>query len=227
MKITKLTNRNIMFSTPEDADSDVHMGVILGTKHNFIVDTGIGGGCAEEMLKYIGGDSKPVIVINTHHDWDHIAGNWVFEGSAIIAHKLCRELMDKTWDEKIQRAVRNNRYFKGEVRKCLPNLLFEGSMHFPEDGICIFHTPGHTQDGISVYDSVDKVLYVGDSFGVDDGEACYWGEEEDITGFRHMIETYKQYDFEICVSGHSEPQTKEVIVLLETALAEACGTNDN
>jgi glyoxylase-like metal-dependent hydrolase (beta-lactamase superfamily II) len=144
----------------------------------------------------------------------------VFKKSTIIAHKLCYELMDKHWDDGIQRAVQNERYFVGETHKCLPNLLFDSAMHFPEDDISIFHSPGHTVDSISVYDAVDKVLYTGDNFGVFDGEVYYWGEKEDVTGFERMIQLYKQYNFEICVSGHSKPQTKEVITLLEAAFAK-------
>jgi len=41
-----------------------------------------------------------------------------------------------------------------------------------------------------------------------------------------MVEVYKRHDFEICLSGHSEPQTKEVIDYLEVALAEMRDKNE-
>ncbi|MCL2375774.1 MAG: MBL fold metallo-hydrolase [Defluviitaleaceae bacterium] len=220
MQIKKISDRNILFCTKENADADVYMGVILGVKHNFIIDTGIGRDCVDAMLEYIGDDPKPIVVINTHHDWDHTGGNWVLEGSTIVAHKLCYELMEKNWDMQVQRAKDAGQYFTGEVRKFPPNLLFEGVMHFPEDGITIFHTPGHTEDSITVYDAVDKVLHAGDNFGVADGKAYYWGKQEDTVSFCNIIEAYKQYDFEIYASGHCEPHTKEVIGFMETALAE-------
>ena len=94
-------------------------------------------------------------------------------------------------------------------------------MYFPEDGISLFHTPGHTDDGISIYDAVDKALYVGDNFGVFDGEAYLWAEESQAS--KNFIETYKQYDFDICIPSHSEPQTREVIGLLEAAFAKEWG----
>jgi len=216
-----------MFTAAESADYIVNMAVILGTKHNFIIDTGIGGDCAYEMLDYIGDDSKPIIVINTHGDWDHMAGNWVLEDKVIVSHLLAYDWFDKQWDERTksgqqefhQWAKENDRYVEGEIRKCMPNMLFEGSLHFPEDGISLFHTPGHTPGCISIYDSLDKVLHTGDSFGAVDGKAYFWGK--DLADFRRLVETYKQYDFEVCISGHSEPQTKEVIGWLEAALAEA------
>ena len=219
MKITKIRERNIMFTVPECADGIVNMAVILGVKYNFIIDTGIGSDCVKAMLEYIGDDVKPIIVINTHGDWDHVAGNWVLEENVIISHVLGRELMDKNWDEAIQRAKDNERYFEGEIRKCLPNMVFEGSLYFPEDGIKLFHTPGHTEGCISVYDSVDKVLHTGDSFGASEGKAYFWGKE--LSDFQRLVEAYKQYDFEVCISGHCEPQTNEVMAYLEIALVEA------
>jgi len=210
MKITKVRNRNVMFTVPECANGIVNMAVILGKKHNFIIDTGIGGDCAQAMLDYISDDSKPIIVINTHGDWDHMAGNWVLEDKVIISHALAYEQMDKVWDQQIQWAKENDRYFEGEIRKCLPNLVFEGSMCFPEDGIRLFHTPGHTTGCISIYDAVDKVLHTGDSWGNEPAE------------LQHQIEAYQQCDFETCISGHSGPHSKEKIFeWLATALTEA------
>jgi len=215
-----------MFSTPENEDYDVNLGLIMGVKHNFIIDTGMGGGSVAAMLEYIGDDPKPIIVVNTHYHGDHIMGNWVLEKNMIISHVLCRELIDKNWDGEIQENICKvfSEYITGEVRKCLPNVVFEGSLHFPEDGISIFHSPGHTEDGISVYDAVDKVLYTGDNFGVIEGRAVLWGE--DLPAYRSLIETYKQYDFDICVPSHnligySRPQTREIIALVEAALSEA------
>ena len=48
---------------------------------------------------------------------------------------------------------------------CLPNLVFDGSLYFPEDGVRVFYTPGHTVDCISVFDEVDRVLNAGDNIG--------------------------------------------------------------
>ena len=222
MKITKVTDRHIIFTVPENADYDVNLGLILGENHNFIIDTGMGSSCVNAILEYLAGDSKPIVAINTHAHEDHIMGNWVLKDSIIISHMLCREIMDKRWnDGSIREYVQqNSEYFDDEIHKCLPNLVFEYSLHFPDEGITLFHSPGHTEDCISVYDAFDKVLYTGDNFGVSEGVAHLWAE--DLQDYQRLIETYKQYDFNICIPSHSEPQTRGVLTLLETALAEAC-----
>jgi len=213
----KITDRNIMFTEPMGKDYDLNMGLILGEKHNYVIDTGLGSGSVAPVLEYIRGDAKPVVVVNTHFHWDHIWGNWVFENSLMISHTICRELEEKYWDEALAEFAES---IDGEVRKCLPNMVFEGSLHFPCDGIHIFHSPGHSADCISIYDEVDKVLYAGDNIGDTEINIVPWIDTDPET-FKKLIETYKQYDFDCCISGHNKPQTKSVLARMESALADS------
>jgi len=220
MNSIKITNRNIMFTKPSKKwDCDLNLGLILGQKHNFIIDTGCGSGDVAPILDYIGDDTKPIIVINTHHHWDHVWGNWVFGNSLIISHATCRETLEKCWDDDINDKNKSD-FINGEVRKCLPNMTFKKRLDFPEDGVSIFHSPGHTADDISVYDAVDKVLYAGDNIG-DTDEVIVPEIDTDLETFQALINTYKEYDFDICISGHNTPQTKEVLVRMAAALPSA------
>ena len=217
MKPIKITNRNIMFTQPMTKEYDLNLGLILGAKRNYIIDTGVGSGSVTPILEYIGNDSKPIIVVNTHFHWDHLWGNWLFENSPIVAHATCYEMADKNWDNDLRK---NSEYIDGEVRKCLPNMLFERCLYMPEDGISIFHTPGHSSDCISVYDEIDKVLYAGDNIGdtKDEIVPCI---DTDLETFKRLIEIYRRYDFGCCISGHNKPQTKAVLSRMESALADA------
>jgi len=217
MKPIEITNRNIMFTEPMTKQYNLNIGLILGEKHNYVIDTGLGSGSVAPVLQYMGNDGKPIIVVNTHSHWDHIWGNWVFEKNMIISHSTCRELENAYWDDAIQAFSSR---IDGEVKKCIPNMVFDGNLYFPEDGITIFYTPGHTADCISVYDAVDKVLYVGDNIG-DTEDEIIPEIETDLPTFQRMIETYKQYEFDVCISGHNKPQMKDVIARMEIALLEA------
>ena len=217
VKNIKVSNRNVMFILPHPKFIDIHAGLILGTKHNYVIDTGFGSEHAKAILEYISDDHKPIIVINTHSHYDHIWGNWCFGKSLIISHRSCRELADKQWDSIFNEKGENK---VGEVHKCLPNMTFEGSLHFPEDDIEIFHSPGHSIDSISVYDAVDKVLYAGDSIGDSNDEIVPW-IDTDLETFKNLIKTYRAYDFDTCISGHNTPQGKDVLCRMETALEDS------
>ena len=206
-----------MFSQPMTKDYDLNLGLILAKNRNYVIDTGLGSGSVVPVLEYIGNSPKPIIVINTHCHWDHIWGNWVFENSLIISHALCRELEDKHWDDVLKE---NSKSVDGEVRKCLPNLVFERGLYFPDDGIKVFHSPGHTADCISVFDEAGKVLYAGDNIG-DTEENIVPYIDTDPVIFQSLIETYRKYDFDICISGHNKPQPKSILALMESSLASA------
>lgn len=220
MKPIKITERNIMFSEPmsyEGDEYDLNMGLIIGKQYNYVIDTGFGSGSITPVFKYLrdNENNKPIIVVNTHWHWDHVWGNWMFPNSTIISHTKCRELIDRYWDK----AVRDNEeYINGEVHKHLPNLVFEDSLYFPKDKIKLFYTPGHSLDCISIYDEVDKVLYAGDNVG-DTMDNIVPSIYTDVETFkRGVIDVYKNYDFEICISGHLKPCGKEVVSLMETEL---------
>ena len=99
-------------------------------------------------------------------------------------------------------------------------MVFDKSLYFPDDCISIFHTPGHSPDCISIYDAVDKILYAGDNIG-DTEDEIIPEIDTNLETFRCLIETYKQYDFECCISGHNKPQKKAVLARMESALQDA------
>ena len=218
MTPTKTTPRNTTFSRPMTAEYDLTIGVIQATHNNYIIDTGAGSADVAPVLDYID-RKKPTIVINTHCHWDHIFGNHIFATSPIIAHTTCRDMIPtgNDWHNALQELQGK---LAGEVHFCPPNLTFHDKLHFPNDGITIFHTPGHSRDCISVYDAVDKVLYAGDNIGDTENEIVPWIDTDPQT-FRQMIETYKTYDFEICICGHNKPQPKSVLARMENALPSA------
>lgn len=216
MKPIKITNRNTMFTCKMGKTYDLNLGLILGKKHIFIIDTGLGSGSVSPIIEYIGDNKKPIIVINTHCHWDHIWGNWMFENNTIISHSKCRELEDKYWEEAYNDFRESS---DGEVYKCLPNLVFEDELYFPDDGVSIFFTPGHSADCISVYDEVEKVLYAGDNIG-DTTEIIVPYIDTDLETFRRTIDIYKRYEFDVCICGHNKPQGKNIAELMESALED-------
>jgi len=200
-----------MFSEPVWSEYDLNLGLILGVKHNFIIDTGLGSGSVAPIIDHLQGDGKPIIVVNTHADWDHHWGNFVFEDSLIIAHKTAYEIMSEHWDKAFEH---NKAKADGEVRKHLPNLVFEGELYFADDGIKIIHTPGHTPCSISILDTIDKVLYVGDNFG-DTAEQVLPEIHTDLQTFGQTLNIYKGLDVEVFVCGHNKPQKRDFLLKME------------
>ena len=206
MQMNKIRNRGMLF-TNNHTGWDLNIYVITGKKYNYVIDTGLGSASIDPIIHYINETAKKTIVINTHYHWDHIWGNASFKDDIIVSHKLCRELIQSNWDEMLQQ---NSQYCYGNVRMYLPDLIFEKELYFAEDRIRLFHSPGHTEDSISILDEEEKVLILGDNIG-DSMEELLPSIHCSQEIYRDTLKKYEQMNFDICISGHSDVLEKEVM----------------
>lgn len=210
MIIKNIKNRNILFTHENLNEWDLHLHVILGNKHNFLIDTGLGSLSVEPVKEVLKNSPKPLIVINSHYHWDHVWGNGTFKGATIISHRLCREILEQKWENMLEK---NRRYAFGTIEKELPNLIFDKELYFPEDKVRIFYTPGHTSDSISVIDEEERILNIADNIG-DNLDEIVPGLECAEEIYLNTLNIYKNIDFDTCVSGHNSIMGKEVLDLI-------------
>ena len=206
MNIQSIMHRGTLFVSNAPG-WDYNMYLIRGERHNFIIDTGLGGGSVRPIMEQIGGDHGKTVVINTHHHWDHVWGNGPFEGCTIVSHQLCRGIIASEWARMIRQ---HGQHADGEVAMRLPNLTFRQELYFAEDRVRIFHTPGHTPDSISVLDEADGVLMLGDNIG-DSMDEIVPSLGCDVETYRNTLEQYEAMRFDACVSGHNRVLGKDVI----------------
>lgn len=205
VKLKKIKSRTIQF-TYKCKGWDLHLYLILGKHYNFIIDTGIGSNSVKPILHYLKevNNQNAIIVVNTHKDWDHIWGNHVFKDSLIIAHQSCFEALQTLWDQEFEV---NNKHVDGVVSKCLPNLTFLDELHFYDDNIHLFYTPGHTVDSICVYDALDYILHTGDMIG-DTVDALLPTLETSWETYLNSLYKMNQYETHLYTSGHNQILTK-------------------
>jgi hydroxyacylglutathione hydrolase len=172
----------------------------------FIIDTFCGPDSIVPIKKIIENNKndKEVIVINTHFHWDHVWGNCSFKENTIISHEFCRELLEEHWEEQLKR---NEKYILGNVEKCLPNVTFKDNISFPNEGIEIFHSPGHTIDSISIFDREEKILYVGDNLE----KPIIYVEDKDIETYITTLKKYLTYKADKIIASHTLNLTEEDI----------------
>ena len=105
----------------------------------------------------------PLRVLLTHSDFDHIAGAPAFPDAAVVTHA--------TWDERNEARARDAlRRFDGEhyIARTMPltgpvrrdiAIAADGE----ELGECLlYHTDGHTSDGLALFHRPTRALIVGD-----------------------------------------------------------------
>ncbi len=126
-------------------DSGVRCFLIEGSKKAMLVDSGFGTGNIKELAEKL--TDKPLFLVNTHVDGDHVGGNNLFE--TIYMHPL--EIKDYNMEnnEADLMPVKQGDIFD------LGDRVFEA-----------IETPGHTPGSIMLLDREQKILISGDSIGM-------------------------------------------------------------
>lgn len=139
-------------------------------------------------------------VINTHHHADHSTGTCFFEGASVISHRLCREFLDTRGRESLARAKETSPEM-ADVRVVLPDMVFDDklSLHLGGKTFHLSHSPGHSDDSITVWIEEDNVLFAADTvmpipFFVD-------GKYGD---FLESLTKLQGRNFENIIQGHGE-----------------------
>ena len=209
-----LSKRCDSFCFNEIDNFKTYVYVIRGKEHTFVIDTFCGPEYMEEIDKIMTLSAENTLVVNTHFHWDHIWGNCFFKDKIIIAHKSCHALIKEQWQNM---AAENAKHLTIKTKMYLPNLLFDNTLSFPEDDIEIFYSPGHTKDCITIYDSKDNYLYVGDNME----KPKIFVESPDINSYIDTLRKYQKYHSDKIFAGHTlflnNDDIEHTIVMLSEA----------
>jgi len=149
-----------------DLYAQVTSGVIMTAEGTVIIDTLPFPIEARAMAQFVARRSNSVRhIILTHYHADHTYGAYLFPDVNVLAHARCRQLLETRGREGLAAAQAESPELQ-EVALRLPNLTFdEGEIDLCLGGksMRLFHTPGHSDDVISVWVEEDHVLFASDT----------------------------------------------------------------
>ena len=150
-------------------DQHVRAFVVEGSRRTMVVDTGFGTADIKKTVEDL--TDKPVFLVNTHTDRDHIGGN-------------------KAFDEVYMHPAEFDRYYSKQDVPVLPNAVWEGDT-FDLGGIVfeVVLIPGHTPGSIALLEREKRMLISGDS--VQNGSIFMFGEGRNLPAY---IESLKKLE---------------------------------
>lgn len=178
--------RDVYEITSPLGDRYVTQYVLVGSRATLLIDTGVAGMAEDRIIPYmneIGApSSRPLYVLNTHADVDHIGGNAELKAklprAVLMAHQL-----DRAWIESKGR-IMNEQYgwyrahgldYSESVRDWIERglgrqipldlVIVGGEKILLSDDweVSIIHLPGHSPGHVAVHDPKNKSLIISDA----------------------------------------------------------------
>jgi glyoxylase-like metal-dependent hydrolase (beta-lactamase superfamily II) len=181
--------------------------VVLTPRLAIVVDTLTGPAEVAPVAEFVASEAgdRRLVVVNTHHHWDHVFGNAAFAGAVIVAQRGCPRLIQaglQSGDESLR--------LPPSEGVPLPNVTFGDRLSHVDDGgsAHLIHTPGHSEDSLVVFLTESRLVLAGDTvewplpnFGLRDGA------EEWVRTLRQL----KQLPVDLIVPAHGPAMDKQII----------------
>lgn len=166
MPVPVLDRLNEIIYTVERGAPDepsVRGAVILGERYTIVFDTLYSPRDMVPVLALAGGRRRPILVINSHADYDHAWGNAAFPGVPIIGHAACRERLLVEGDALLEKQREDPEEY-ATSSLVPPDLVFTDTMRIDAGGftVVLHHLPGHTRDCLVAHIPEHRLLLAGD-----------------------------------------------------------------
>ncbi len=143
-------------------------------------------------------------LVNTHHHGDHTHGNYLFQGSTIVGHELCREAVLEAGlprpDNTIGMLFPNVDW--GDLELAAPTMTYQDRMTLHVEDLrleLIFMGPAHTTNDTVVWIPDHKLLFSGDLIFNEGTPFVVMGS---VAGSLVAIERLRALGAETIVPGH-------------------------
>lgn len=194
---------------------EVNFFLIPGSERALLLDTGMGICPVKPLIEEL--YPGEVVVVNSHFHFDHIAGNHNFKAVYAFDDPYVRRVAA----EGLPKEALGNQLEEIMFRYGYPEGFSPDSFRIPpyhmipvQDGdvfdlgdrkLTVYHTPGHSHDGIMLFDEENRLLFTGDTFypgalyaHFDNDEFGKFSMADYIASFERMSELIPRLDYLMC-----------------------------
>lgn len=186
-----------------DRYAQVTAGAILSQQGAVLVDTLPFPSETREIIAFIERRLGAPIryVINTHYHADHTHGNYLFPNALIIAHSLCRQMLEKRGQAALAQVKTQSPEFS-DIELRLPDLVFEDgpmALNLGNKTLQLMHSPGHSRDSIIVLVKEDRILFAADTV-----MPVPYIVDGDLQDMINSLRAIRRMPLENIIQGHGE-----------------------
>lgn len=200
MQRERITQDIYVFTS--DQYAHVTAGVVLTSAGAVVVDALLYPEETLAMKRFIEErlGARVVYVVNTNFRADHTTGTCFFPGAEVVAHRICRELLNGRGRESMAR-IRAGHEEMRDLELVLPTIVFEERLALTVGNktLELWHTPGHSPDAVVCLVKEDQVLFAGDTL-----MPLPYIVDGDLEVYLETLESLRNHGYEHIVQGHGE-----------------------
>ncbi len=200
MQRERITDHIFVFRS--DQYAQVTAGLVLTRDGAVLIDTLLYPEETMLIRRFVedGLGSKVAFVINTHFHADHTTGTCFFPGAQVLAHRLCRDMLDARGRESL-RQLKDNAVEFSAVELVLPTITFEDEMALEVGGtnFKLRESPGHSPDSIVCLLEEEEVLFAADTV-----MPIPYFVDGNFVDFTESLKRLLDRDYENIVQGHGD-----------------------
>jgi glyoxylase-like metal-dependent hydrolase (beta-lactamase superfamily II) len=154
-----------------ECDKLVRAFVVSTRRLTVVIDTLLGPQAGRWLLSAAleggggGRPAPPLVVLNSHSDWDHYWGNQAFPVPIVGSYLSPRRVMESHGPRELVRKRQEDAASFAEVVPTPPSVLIEGrgSVDGGDLTFVLLPTPGHRPDHLAVWVPEIRTLFAGDA----------------------------------------------------------------
>ncbi len=200
MQRERITDHIFVFRS--DQYAQVTAGLVLTRDGAVLIDTLLYPEETMLIRRFVedGLGSKVAFVINTHFHADHTTGTCFFPGAQVLAHRLCRDMLDARGRESLRQLKHSSVEFSA-VELVLPTITFEDEMALEIGGTSfkLRESPGHSPDSIVCLLEEEEVLFAADTV-----MPIPYFVDGNFVDFTESLKRLLDRDYENIVQGHGD-----------------------
>jgi cyclase len=190
--------------------------VVLTAARAFVVDTLLRPQDMRPILELLRtqADGRRVVVVNTHHHWDHVYGNAAFRGVDIVAQRACPHLITSQ-----ALSASATIPLPPPEGVPLPSITFGDRLLYSDESenVHLLHAPGHSEDSLVLYLEKARLLLGGDTV---EWPLPNFAQRDGLDAGVMTLRRLKQLPVDQVVPSHGPPMGKSLIDANESYL---CG----
>lgn len=200
MQRERITDHIFVFRS--DQYAQVTAGLVLTREGAVLIDTLLYPEETMLIRRFVedGLGSNVAFVINTHFHADHTTGTCFFPGAQVVAHRLCRDILDARGRESL-RQLKDSAVEFSAVELVLPTITFEDEMLLDIGGanFKLRESPGHSPDSIVCLLEEEEVLFAADTV-----MPIPYFVDGDFVDFTESLKRLLDQEYENIVQGHGD-----------------------